>query len=87
MNSISTPRDDHGLIEFHAQRAQRGLVPKTVAVRQFPATDPRARPDLPPHPHRPRADTVRHEPERRKRRVPVLLDTRATSGRTIDLTA
>lgn len=94
MNSISAPRDDFGLIEHQAQRARRGLIPQAAAVRQYPAPDTQARPDLPARriPRGPvtaadGAMPVWRGPERRRRRVPVLLDTRARAGATLDLTA
>ncbi len=95
MNTISAPRDDQGLIEHHAQRARAGLIPKTGAVRQYPAPDShtcfepaRAAPMTPtPVSARRAAVSVWRGPERRRRRLPVLLDTRVIADCSIDLLA
>ncbi len=93
MNIASAPRDDQGLVEYHAQRAGTGLVPRTSAVRQYPAI----RPDVRYGPSQPvyalprdtapplAAVTGWCGPERRWRRVPVLLDTRIPAACVIDL--
>lgn len=95
MNAITAPRDDHGLIEHHAQHARVGLIPKAGAVRQYPAPDTDAR-CVParPAPMTPVQASVRRVevsgwrgPERRERRLPVLLDTRVMADRSIDLLA
>lgn len=96
MNSISAPRDDHGLIGHQAQRARAGLIPKTRAVRRYPAPNANSRPEPRPSPWtamrgtaapRAIAAPVWRGPERRKRCMPVLLDTRARPERSLDLTA
>jgi hypothetical protein len=93
MNSIGASRDDHGLIEHHAQRARIGLVPKTGAVQRYPAPNTGPRPESSRHAQGPRRSAaaacvtapVWQGPERRRRRMPVQLDTRARPACVIDL--
>jgi hypothetical protein len=95
MNPIRASRDDQGLIGHHARRMRAGLIPKTGPLRQFPPPDAddrfeTARPapmTLHHAPVRRITGTAWRGPERRGQRVPVLLDTRARAGRSIDLRA